>query len=210
MSILKLFLPKEYFNEDCPSTKYLYGVVKKSNKNLSVYISSVESTFTSKKSYPLGLLVPVNSSRRFSSEKYVSIRANNGCSTSEYPAIQLDCCHLLSGDSDFIQTIHIILYDLAVFSSLAKNEDRSLLMNDEPKSSIVDLLQALLIERVSQPGQTCQRILERIHGVCDLCPVFVKRVVTFLRPLVNIFAESAIYEHFSLWSQCIKSYSFRR
>lgn len=225
MSIIKLFLPNELYNEQSfGDRKILYGDIVQNaiSKNISIYVLCAETNPKSNGLKNIGFLSSAQISN--ASNNYVILSSNRRISP-KYPHILIDRCHLielLNHDNISTHQFHVMLYDFDGFNSLSRNNDSSALSQtsiangvDIDLNSIQHLTQLLQKNYRKQNGRNQLRsktyfynwIVTRLY---TLHAIFLAKWAPLLRPIANLFGESAIYQHFSIWSECIRCYSFRR
>lgn len=203
MTTLNIFLPEDQLHRPSDTIEYLFGNIKLFNRNLSIYVTSVASTTTHRANsnwVVLGILEPIELSHKLSRAKYASI------SSIENKNILIERRHT-SYCSQPIQHVQIVMYNSRVIASLNLNCDYALTADDNGNATM-HLLHSLRTTNDSCTGaSSAEAISDGIDTIGKtICPGFVRNS----HLLANLFAESAVYGHFSLWLQCIKSYSFRK
>lgn len=196
MTTLKIFLPHDSFNTEHTSAEYICRDVEENDQTVSVYISNVTSAVVIDRT-----------------EYFVISLSKLSSSTNHHANVLIDRRQTSTTTWESIQNIHIILYNLSVFTSLANNVDLSS-NYEQPGNSTVQLLHSLRKCNANQksPSQKSSKFLSAINVRWStiVLPDFIRCCTNALHPFVNLFTESAIHGHFTLWLQCIKTYSFQR
>lgn len=223
MSIIKLFLPiNSYYETKCDAYRVLFGdVIKnKNNGNISIYVLSVETESHRNALQPIGLYKTGTFKSagidRIKEVNYLAL-LNRSASSQPRCSILIDRATILPllDDTDIsLFKIQIMLYDLPGFQSLSNNyEDEMMLRTsdqlDDGNSSLMCLTRLLQLNKREKTSRTRRHsFLNRIFSVFQsIYSMFFMRLAAFVRP---VFGESAIYRHFSMWSDCIRCYSFQR
>lgn len=225
MSIIKLFLPiNSYYETKCDAYRVLFGdVIKnKRNGNISIYVLSVEAGSHRNALQPIGLF----KTGAFASDRNDCIREanyivllNRSALSDSGPNCRIlidrsTILPLLNGTELTLFKIQVMLYDLPGFQSLSNNyEDEMLLQTpdllDDGNNSLMCLTRLLQLNKREKTSRTRRNsFFNRIFNVFQsVYLMFFVRLASIIRP---VFGESAIYRHFSMWSDCIRCYSFQR
>lgn len=223
MAIIKLFLPKCVYYSTFLCDTILYGDVVSDSKNgnISVYIVNAETEPQRKAFAPVGLIKGFTPSDLSPKSWFVVFTQNDASDHHSNASIILNQLNPPTptypgneGISEY--RTQIMLYDLEGFIALSKSTEDELSV--ESNASVTDGNNSIThLTGLLRTNEELRKATKKTKSwvafdlvILLFCKLYAIVIRLIPNRIQNVVFETAISRHFSIWSQCIQCYSFKR
>lgn len=223
MAIIKLFLPKCVYYSTFLCDQILYGeIVSDANSgNISIYILNAETDQQRKALSPIGLIKGFNPSDLPTKSYFVVFTQNDASNHNSNTSIILNQLNPPTptypgneGASEY--RTQIMLYDLEGFIALSKSTENELAI--ESNESVTDGNNSITyLTGLLRTNEELRKATKKTKSwvafdwiILLFCKLYAIVIRLIPQRIQNVVFETAISRHFSIWSQCIQCYSFKK